>query len=616
MTKLFRFAFLLPAAIFSQIPQNYYAGTENLGGYALKTKLHEIISKKIYSYHYSDIAGFYAYTDLDKYYENDGSVLDIYSERPFGPDAYNYILTQNISGANAEGQGWNKEHGMPQSTFYGIYPMFSDLHYLIPADAFINQRRSNYPYARNNGSSYTFSNGSKLGKSTTPGYSHIVYEPIDEFKGDVARYLLYFAVRYEGSLNMMNYALATSPLDGTEEKAYEDWYLSLLKEWSALDPVSQKEIDRNNAVYQIQKVRNPFIDHPEWVNLIWSENTDAVAPHAPKNLGATASGASFIRVAWQPSEDADVLGYKVYVDGNYYTYTKTNSAVIDRLNPSTSYTISVKAYDKGYLHSPETTIAASTEASDAFAKDLMISKYIEGTDNNTAVEIINKTGHDVELKNYFLSIQYRSSTNFYFAEPYQLEGVLAAGKSAVVVHPNSKFSNYPIRKADFVTNAPPMTFSGTQYIELAYGKKYLKTESTQNYAMSYTTVDAVGVRDMLNANSDVSLYRNSDVQDPTPNFSLSEWTAYPIDFADGLGQTLAAGEAKVSTLFIYPNPVREKLYFANENMVKTPIEIYDFSGRLVLKVNRITAGGTDVKNLQAGNYIVKANGISRKFTKE
>ncbi|MFN3272954.1 MAG: endonuclease, partial [Cloacibacterium caeni] len=303
MKKFLLFLFMVPMIYLAQIPADYYNGTEGLTGYTLKSKLHEIISQKIFSYRYSQIGPLYAYTDLDKYYENDNTVLDIYSEKPTEADSYNYNLTQNISSATAEGEGWNKEHGMPQSTYYGMYPMYSDMHYLIPAVAYINQRRSNFPYARNNGENITFTNGSKLGKSTTPGYTNTVYEPIDEFKGDVARYLLYFAVRYEGNLNLYNHQLSTMPLDGSEEKAFEDWYITMLKDWNALDPVSQKERDRNNAVFAIQKIRNPFIDHPEWVNMIWSETSDTIAPQAPTNLSISQLGKNFVTLSWTPSSD-------------------------------------------------------------------------------------------------------------------------------------------------------------------------------------------------------------------------------------------------------------------------------------------------------------------------
>ena len=81
---------------FCQIPSGYYSGTEGLSGYALKSKVHEIISKQIYSVTYDDLKTLYANTDLDKYYENDNTILDIYSERPTQVDAYNYTLANII----------------------------------------------------------------------------------------------------------------------------------------------------------------------------------------------------------------------------------------------------------------------------------------------------------------------------------------------------------------------------------------------------------------------------------------------------------------------------------------------------------------------------------------
>jgi hypothetical protein len=126
-------------------------------GYALKTKLHDIISQKNINWHYDGIQLFYTQTDLDKYYDHDSSnteyLLDIYSEIPTGPDSYEYIVSQ-LGGGSTEGSGYNKEHMMPQSTFTTIwyennkkrtisdYPMFSDLNFIIPADARINQQEA------------------------------------------------------------------------------------------------------------------------------------------------------------------------------------------------------------------------------------------------------------------------------------------------------------------------------------------------------------------------------------------------------------------------------------------------------------------------------------------
>ena len=88
MKKLLFFA-ILPLVNFAQIPSGYYDGTTGLTGYALKSKVHDIISKKVYSYTYDDLKTLHGITDLDKYYENDNTLLDIYSEKPNAADAYN-----------------------------------------------------------------------------------------------------------------------------------------------------------------------------------------------------------------------------------------------------------------------------------------------------------------------------------------------------------------------------------------------------------------------------------------------------------------------------------------------------------------------------------------------
>lgn len=630
MKKSLFLLLLIPFLGFAQIPAGYYDGTAGLTGYALKTKLHEIISAKHYAYNYSNVTGFYATTDIDNYYEYDGTILDIYSENPVGPEAYNYTPLQITGTASAEGQGFNREHGMPQSTYYGVYPMYSDIHYLIPADAYINQRRSNYPYARNTGNNKLFSNGSKLGNSTTPGYSNLVYEPIDEFKGDVARYLLYFVTRYEGSLKSFNYQLSTSPLDGSEEKGYADWYITMLKDWAALDPVSQREIDRNNAVYAIEKNRNPFIDNPAWINMIWSVTADAIAPQAPQNLASDGVGESFVKLTWQPIADADFLGYHVFKDGNYIGFTKTTNFVADRLAPNTSYNFTVKAYDKGYLLSPESNTAAiSTTGADTLAKDLMITKYIEGTtssatnQSNTAIEIMNKTGHDINLNNYHLSIQFKGSgTTYYFSGSYMLEGKIGPGERKVIISPFANFPNYTVAEADFVTAAPPLTYTGTQYVELAYATKYLKTVSTNNHDIYYTTVDAVGFKDTSNTLGNQSLYRNTDVTDPNTTFTISEWTQHPNDYTVDLGadSVLNVVEfAKQSELFIYPNPAQNELFLKGNDLERiTTAKIYDASGKLVLSENQPFKNkkSLNISKLNTGIYFLQVDGQSLKFIKK
>ena len=630
MRKIVLPLLVLPLMLVAQAPAGYYNGTAGLSGFALKSKLHEIISNKIYSYNYSKIPGFYPQTDADNYYENNGTVLDFYSENPTGAET-EYNFTQLIGSASAEGMGYNREHGMPQSTYYGVYPMYSDLHYLIPTDAWINQKRSNYPYARNNGNNTVFSNGSKLGQSTTPGYSNLVYEPIDEFKGDVARYLLYFITRYEGSLNVFNHMLSVSPLDGTEEKGYDNWYITMLLDWHNLDPVSQKEINRNNAVYNIQKVRNPFIDNPAWVSSIWGNTPDTLPPQAPASLAVTESGESYLKLNWQPSTDADVLGYKIYVDGVLHSYSKTNTFYLDRLAPSTTYNIAVKAYDSGYLLSPDSNlVSATTSASDALARDLMITKYIEGTSSSTsgiynnAIEITNKTGHAVNLNNYHLSIQFKGSgTTYYFSDSYMLEGTILPGESKVIINPEAAFASYPVHHGDVVTSAPPLTFNGSQYVELSYVTKYLKTASTNNYDLAYTTVDAVGFKDTTNALGNISLYRNVNVTDPNVNFTISEWTQHPINYTVGLGDDMYMNTAEIaehSEIRIFPNPVTDGvIHVSGTDLRKVRnAAVLDMSGRMVLNLENPFKNNNEiqVQSLPSGNYLLKLDAHIFKFVKK
>lgn len=411
LKKYLLLGFILPELLISQIPTDYYSGTDGLSGYQLKTKLHNIISNNNYNWHYDDLKTLYGQTDIDKYYDYNASnntyLLDIYSNNPSGTTAYHYTLSNIISTANAEGLGWNREHMMPQSSFNSAYPMYSDLFFVVPTDARINQLRSNYPYG-NAGSNiyYAFTNGSKQASNGTANatYTGRVYEPINEFKGDVARALLYFAVRYEGKLGGFNFSTNAdptkdqNPLDGTEEKAYENWYVAMLLNWHQSDPVSQREIDRNNAVYNLQKNRNPFIDHPEWVNMIWVQTPDTVAPSAPSQLLLERNSAYFVNLKWQANSEADILGYKIYRDGVLVGTSNTNSFSADHLSPSTTYNFTVKAYDNAYLESPQSnTLNVTTLDNDIFSKDLQIVKYLEGTGNNKAFEIANKTGHKVSL---------------------------------------------------------------------------------------------------------------------------------------------------------------------------------------------------------------------------
>lgn len=276
LKKLLSFLFLTAFfSGFSQIPDGYYDAATG-SGYTLKTQLKVIITNGHTDQGYGALYNAYINTDTDTFFENDNTVLDMYSENPLGVDTYNYVHNSNVcesTGPSSENDCYNREHIFPQGFFNSLLPMRSDIHHLVPSDGFVNSKRANFPFGEVASPTWTSSNGSKVGPNTFDTYSGTVFEPIDEFKGDIARMLLYFATRYEDEVTdntWDDHTTANNPLNGTNNQVYEDWYLRLLYQWHTDDPVSNREVARNNEAYSFQGNRNPFIDHPEYVLMIWS----------------------------------------------------------------------------------------------------------------------------------------------------------------------------------------------------------------------------------------------------------------------------------------------------------------------------------------------------------
>lgn len=255
---------LVGLTAWSEIPNGYYSNAIGKQDESLMTALEAIVyTHTILGYDYMWTA--YDVTDLG----SDGYYIDMYSNCKYNNQS------DHVAGASHVGEGINREHSFPKSWFGGeVSPMFTDLTMLIPTDAFVNQRRSNYPYGVcEGGVTYTYPEMNvtmkgKLGTSTYDGYSSKVFEPDDEYKGDFARIYFYMVTCYKSDVS--NWP-GCDQLDYSHNqyKAFSDWSMRLLLEWHRADPVSQKEINRNEAVYIEQGNRNPFVDHPELVEYIW-----------------------------------------------------------------------------------------------------------------------------------------------------------------------------------------------------------------------------------------------------------------------------------------------------------------------------------------------------------
>lgn len=270
------------------IPDGYYDGVSGKkGADNILNALNTCISKDYNEISYKGLEPHYLNTD---FYSD--TLWDMYSTCRFTYEDAN-VPQKKVC------DGWNKEHVCCQS-WLGSGPMVSDLFNVYPTDARINNLRSNYPY----GVVSTFSGFSgdpdkhglgKLGSSVAGVGT--VYEPDDRYKGDFARTFFYMVARYRS--NILNSGNG-SQMFSSNPTNLTTYALNFLLQWHRNDPVSEKEIDRNQAVYGEQNNRNPFIDYPDLVEYIWGDKVgqtvdlSAMVPTCEGQTGAVKYGITWM----------------------------------------------------------------------------------------------------------------------------------------------------------------------------------------------------------------------------------------------------------------------------------------------------------------------------------
>jgi endonuclease I len=314
---------------YATIPPNYYDGAIGKSGQTLQVALYDIILGHTAVSYTPGVWNAYYTTDL----KGDGTIWDMYSDVPGGTPAYTFLPGTDQCGISyVEGSCYSREHSFPKSYFNSETPMYTDLHHLFPVDQYVNGTgHNNYPYGTVAAPAYTSSNGSKRGPCSYPGYTGTVFEPIDAYKGDFARAYFYMATRYQNLIASWpaNDANADAILNGTSYPAYENWFLNMLLTWNAADPVSAKEIARNDAVYAIQHNRNPFIDHPEYVTSVWAPGGLKAEPsNHPTNYLASAGTPTYssISLNWTDATGA-VLPDGYLVKGSTVSFVAITNPV-------------------------------------------------------------------------------------------------------------------------------------------------------------------------------------------------------------------------------------------------------------------------------------------------
>ena len=247
---------------------DYWSSINGLSGENLFNQVSKATAVGYSSLGYGGLWDAYAKTDV---YPTDstgkaGKIWDMYSACLFA--------VSNHGSYSKECDKYNREHSVPQSWWgSGTSNQGCDIFHVLPTDGYVNNWRGNDPYGEVTSANKTSTNGCKSGSSKLSGYSGTVFEPADQYKGDIARGILGAMTKWKGNWTQ---GQGGSTFNGTYTAAKHfgltDYAVDLFLRWHRNDPVSQKEIDRNNGIQATQGNRNPFIDYPYLVEYIWGEH--------------------------------------------------------------------------------------------------------------------------------------------------------------------------------------------------------------------------------------------------------------------------------------------------------------------------------------------------------
>jgi len=679
--------FTFSAFIYSQ--ESYYDGLDfSKSGIALKADL----ATRITSTH----TNFLVYTPgvweaskaTDVNPENSSEVLLIYGYAASGE----LSRTRGINDNGGNQGEWNREHvyprslGNPNLEFVGPG---ADAHHLRPADVNYNSQRSNTIFAEGSGDSGNVSGG---------------WYPGDEWKGDVARMMMYMYVRYD------QVCLPSRVGNGSNASTPDDM-IDLFLKWNVEDPVSDFERQRNTyhndtSNTYAQGNRNPFIDNAYLATRIWGGDPaedywgifttqDDEAPTAPTNVtvnnittnalsfswsastdnesvsgyevllndnlaGETSSttfnvqnlvpntdyavtivakdvaqnkstpstavniktladttapsvptgvsisnqtGSSF-QVSWTAStDDSGILNYEVFLDGNSVGKPTTTFLDITNLTPSTTYVVTIMAEDIANNTSDVSTPvnALTTDGSNNIS-EIFFSEYVEGSQFNKAVEIVNLTSNNVDLSPYTIKRQ----SNGIWEDPLSLTGRTININDVFVIINTDAIDVKLKAEADLeVPNETPMTFNGDDRVGLF-----------KNDVLIDIIGDLNGT-DVFSENE--TLRRNSDVTGPNTVFNIQgEWSFYPNNTTSDIGNfngTLSTTNPILEGFKMYPNPNHSnRLFFNNTDVIN--ITIINVLGKQVKSSKIASNESLDISELSNGIYLVKITSNKQLITKK
>ncbi len=523
---------LITTMVQAQVPSGYYTPANGLSGESLKTALYHIIKGHTqfpYTSASTDVWDILKETDRDP--ANSANVILLYSG-----------LSVNAAQEYNNGNGWTREHVWAKSRgdFGTETGTGTDVHNLRPENDPINTARNNRWFAEC--SDMVYYNGVPTGSYTSS--SAWIWKPRDAVKGDVARMIFYMATRYEGEngeldLEVIDYIPTDNYTTAPIHAKLQDLLL-----WHYQDPVDNFERNRNEVIYKYQMNRNPFIDHPEYVNAIWGGEPGNYIPMSPSDVRIEMLAAS-LKLSW--TDVTNETSYLVFRsdDGNNYNLLGTSGEGINY------YIDQEVSYGNQYWYY---VLAANAQDTSEYiniafinyqnASALFFSEYIEGSSYNKALEISNFTGSTIDLSAYTIKKQTNGVGNW--SGGFSLMGALAHGGSFMLAYVDADMAI--TERADIVSSNGELSFNGNDPVSLWKNDQL---------------IDVIGVYNNTSVFAeDVTLVRKATVKSPVTSYDATEWTVLATDNFNNWGFHVFGGYTAC------PVPENLNYSFLSANSVK------------------------------------------------
>ncbi len=653
-------------SISAQIPEGYYNAAYGKKGKELQQILSQIISDDVFIVDYGSTTAARALDFVDGY------LYDVYSH----PCCH---ITEQGIGTSEQCKIYSFEHIFCQSWFNPVlddgaalfncsssepFPPCSDLHHIFPTDHYVNSSyHGDSPFGEvamprkisQNGSIWGYAN---YNCSDTSLHKKPVFEPVDEFKGDIARALLYISIRYMN----MDETFGSSQM--TEKSQFKPWALDMLKKWHAMDPVSEKERSRNDLIFNIfQFNRNPLIDHPELVGLIWGSDSlystfksinndgrpdiidtdtnefevvltfdmdlDSASAVKTENYSFT-NGICVESVSYNQKKVTLTLGSPLVKGTIYYIYVKDIKSIDGKYVRERSVGFLYGPYGSRYIFCAPPREVIATWTFDHLALD---STYTipANTDlgdpaifTNAKIYANGTRGSSVFLSNEIgvagsgnLSGDPRSSAMA--GKALAIKRRDANGKSMVVMFPTKGWKEILMTFANtrsatgFETHKWEWSLDGENYDSLAVGNTM--ADYGQVLAKDFYMMRELDLRKITAINNQDSVFLRITVDDAsgaTGSNTFDNFVVYgePLNWEPPVGIKTNVDNSAVA---IYPNPNNGYFTLQADSKIYRDVQVFDMTGKKLIE-QKIMDNEThlNISTFPNGIYFVKLIGESSK----